>query len=318
MENNSIALKKHAPILSIVCCTFNHEKFIKNAIDGFLLQKADFPFEVVIHDDASSDNTQQIIESYYLKYPEIIKPVFQKSNQFSLGKKIFPIALQFCLGKYIAICEGDDFWIASDKIQKQVDFLEKNLSASFTAHSVEILDDTQKFNIYDPFENHPIGYFETGDILQKHFIPTLSIVFRRDALVLPEWYYNCRSGDIAIELILSLYGPGYFFPEKMGCYRHHDGGITKCLVNHSKIYKQNYRLYKNFNILSEGKFEKEINKKLAFYDLEFGIFKFKHGKFFEAISQVLKAWKNSPFYTFFGMLIPILRGRIIAWLRLMQ
>ncbi len=115
------------PLVSIRCITYNHERFIEQAIDGFLMQKTNFPFEIVIHDDASTDKTATIIREYETKFPKIIKPIYETENQYS--KKIGEVARiidSAVKGKYIAFCEGDDFWIDKNKLQKQISFLENN------------------------------------------------------------------------------------------------------------------------------------------------------------------------------------------------
>ena len=114
------------PLVSISCITYNHEPYIVQALNGFLMQKTTFPFEVLIHDDASTDGTTEIIKGYAQKYPEIIKPLYEEENQWIKGRRgsaefNFPRAR----GKYIAFCEGDDYWIDENKLQMQVDFLEK-------------------------------------------------------------------------------------------------------------------------------------------------------------------------------------------------
>ncbi|MEG0948649.1 MAG: glycosyltransferase [Bacteroidales bacterium] len=115
------------PLVSIICDTFNHSKYIRNCLDGFINQKTSFPFEVLIHDDASTDNTADIIREYADKYPHIIKPIFQSENKYSKGVRIwFTYQFPRVNGKYIALCEGDDYWTDSCKLQKQIDFLEAN------------------------------------------------------------------------------------------------------------------------------------------------------------------------------------------------
>ena len=114
-------------IVSVVCATFNHEKYIERAIDGFLMQETSFPFEIIIHDDASTDNTAEIIRGYHADYPRIVRPIYQKENQYSknvLNPLINTVANS--TGKYIAFCEGDDYWTDPLKLKKQVDFMEAN------------------------------------------------------------------------------------------------------------------------------------------------------------------------------------------------
>lgn len=126
MQNWSIK-NTETPLVSVRCITYNHEPYIAQAIDGFLMQKTNFPFEVVIHDDASTDKTAEIIREYEKKYPLIIKPIYQTENQYSKGNGSVSKAIDPKLkGKYIAFCEGDDYWIDPNKLQMQVDFLEKN------------------------------------------------------------------------------------------------------------------------------------------------------------------------------------------------
>jgi glycosyltransferase involved in cell wall biosynthesis len=116
------------PLVSVCCLAYNQESFIVQAIEGFLIQKTNFPIEIIIHDDASTDKTAQIIKEYVKDFPELIVPIFQTENQYStrylsiLNSFVFPLAR----GKYIAICEGDDYWTDPLKLQKQVDFLEAN------------------------------------------------------------------------------------------------------------------------------------------------------------------------------------------------
>ena len=111
---------KNKTVVSIICITYNHGLYIEDAIKSFLMQKTNFSFEVIIHDDASSDTTINIIKRYHSLYPNIIKPIFQTENQYSkIGLKFFWDISKFVKGKYIALCEGDDYWIDSSKIQKQ-------------------------------------------------------------------------------------------------------------------------------------------------------------------------------------------------------
>ena len=115
------------PLVSICCLTFNHEKYINECLNGFIIQKTNFPFEVLIHDDASTDNTANIIRKYESDYPEIIKPIYQSVNQYSKGIRVNTVFnFSRARGKYIALCEGDDYWFDPYKLQKQVDFLEAN------------------------------------------------------------------------------------------------------------------------------------------------------------------------------------------------
>ena len=125
------------PIVSICCITYNHENYIRDAIEGFLMQKTTFPIEIIIHDDASTDKTAEIVKSYAEKHPDLILPILQAENQYSKGIPISTYAYPKARGKYIAFCEGDDYWTDPYKLQKQVDFLESNPDCSWCFHASE-------------------------------------------------------------------------------------------------------------------------------------------------------------------------------------
>ena len=141
------------PLVSISCITYNHEPYIVQALNGFLMQKTSFPFEVLVHDDASTDRTADIIREYEKKFPKIIKPIYQKENQYSKGFTAVTATWNFprAQGKYIALCEGDDYWIDENKLQIQVDFLERNPEYTMCFHNAEVLNeipDTEVSSIY--------------------------------------------------------------------------------------------------------------------------------------------------------------------------
>lgn len=115
------------PLVSICCITYNHVKYIRDALEGFLMQKTAFPIEVLIHDDASTDGTADIIRQYETEYTDIIKPIYQQKNRYSRGLPVLTLNYERVQGKYIALCEGDDCWIDENKLQIQFDFGRINL-----------------------------------------------------------------------------------------------------------------------------------------------------------------------------------------------
>ena len=128
-------MDKSIPVVSICCVAYNHVHFIRQCLDGFVMQKTNFPFEVLIHDDASTDGTQDIIREYEAKYPDIIKPIYQKENQYSKGVRVSLVYnYSRVRGKYVALCEGDDYWTDPYKLQKQVDFLEAHPDYVMCSH----------------------------------------------------------------------------------------------------------------------------------------------------------------------------------------
>ena len=125
-------------MVSIWCITYNHEPYIRQCLEGFVMQKTNFRFEAIVHDDASTDGTAAIVREYAEKYPDIIKPIFEIENQYSKGDgSLDRIMEEVCTGKYVAFCEGDDYWIDPLKLQKQVDYLESHPEYSMCFHNAK-------------------------------------------------------------------------------------------------------------------------------------------------------------------------------------
>ena len=170
---------KDKPLVSICCITYNHSDYIKDAIEGFLMQKTTFPFEVIIHDDASTDGTTEIIRDYVSKYPDLINAIFQTENQYSKKRGItvrfvYPVTR----GKYIALCEGDDYWTDQYKLQKQVDFLEANQEYGLVITKAKTyIQKERKFSV-----NIGGSKVKFEDILVNNQIVTLTTCFRKDLL----------------------------------------------------------------------------------------------------------------------------------------
>src|SRR5690554_6640453 len=166
-------MNKSTPLVSICCATFNQASFISQAIESFLSQKTSFKFEIIIHDDASTDGTASIVKKYEQEHPNLIKAIYQKKNQYSQGIKpwpnfVFPIAR----GKYIALCEGDDYWTDPFKLQKQVDFLEANMDVSLTCTLKAVLRDGV---ITKHGAQQSISYANTKNVLTDFIAPTQKI-----------------------------------------------------------------------------------------------------------------------------------------------
>jgi len=237
---------KMEPLVSICCTAYNHEKYIADAIDSFLMQDTNFPIEIIIHDDASTDNTPNIIREYERKYPDIIKPIYQTENQYSKRKKILlQIIYPKVKGKYIATCEGDDFWTDSKKLQKQVDILERYEQYSFCFHAVRVVDTNKvpKGRFLGPYGKGNREY-SMKDNIKPTFAHLSSLLIRTEYLRsdMPEWYMNSRHGDYALALYISAIGKGYFIDEVMSSYRIgvENSLMTKLRQNTSNEARLNY------------------------------------------------------------------------------
>lgn len=248
------------PLCSVLVVCYNHEPFLRQALDGILLQETSFPFEIVIGDDCSTDNSANIIMEYAKRNPELIRPFCYQKNLGLFGRNNFVKTLGECRGDYVAFFESDDYWTDPKKLEKQVLWLEEHHEYALSYHAVEIL--TEASLDYDhKIYSDPIQDATTKDIIAKHFIPTLSLVFRRKLLDnLPPFYFKSSSSDIVIELIISLSGKARYFSEKMGVYRNHGKGITK--RDHEwNIQKtiECLNLYQGFNEFSKFQFSDEVN-----------------------------------------------------------
>lgn len=217
-------MQMQEPLVSIICTAYNHGPFIRQCLDGFMMQKTNFPFEVLVHDDASTDNTAEIIREYEDKYPDIIKPIYQTENQYSKGVKIgltylYPNAK----GKYIAECEGDDYWTDPLKLQKQVDFLEANLECGLIYTNINTL--FQKSKEIDERSltdgvlrgNHSISYKD--HLVKGGYIAPCTWMFRAKLLTLFDLHGADVDGSFVYALEIWANSVVYFMDEVTAVYR---------------------------------------------------------------------------------------------------
>lgn len=209
------------PLVSIRCITYNHESFIAQALDGFMMQETDFPFEVIVHDDASTDKTADVIREYERKYPRIIKAIYETENQYSKKDgSLARIVDSACTGKYIAFCEGDDYWIDSLKLQKQVDFLEKNPDYGFS-YTEKKMFNQERQEFLESYSRGYSGYMYEPEIKGGAGIWTLTFLCRKELYLsrpkLSPQEYFC--GDRLTFLHITLVSKGHFLPEVTAVYR---------------------------------------------------------------------------------------------------
>ena len=247
-------------IVSVSCITFNHAPYIRACLDGFLMQKTSFVFEILIHDDCSTDGTREIIEEYSKKYPDIIFPIFQTENQYSKGVRGMMARFNFprSRGKYIALCEGDDYWSDPYKLQRQVDFLEANTDFSICFHNMKILNESNPSAIEFTNSKDQESVSSILDLASKgNFMFTASVVFKKPKDGFPNWLTDLPIGDYAIHLFNAQFGKIKFLDQVMGVYRIHAGGVWGSFSK-EKLYDRWIPMLEQL----QDKFSDEVNKTL--------------------------------------------------------
>lgn len=209
-------------VVSIVCNTYNQELYIQDALEGFVNQQTNFKYEVLIHDDASTDRTPDIIKEYAIKYPDIIKPIFQTENQYSKGVSIsdtfqYPRAL----GKYIAFCEGDDYWVDNQKLQLQVDLLDKNPSVDICAHASRTIDAATGETLLHKTVRDTVGIIPVRKVMfgGGDYVATASLLFRRKIIEDIPAFRKILALDYTLQIHGSLNGGMLYIPREMSVYR---------------------------------------------------------------------------------------------------
>lgn len=222
--------------VSVCMITYNHSKFISKAIEGVLKQETDFSYELVIGEDCSTDNTKEICNKYLQKHPDKIKLLAAETNQGIV--KNFIKTISNCSGEYIAICEGDDYWIDTLKLQKQSDYLDKNPDCSFCYTNCyrfnDGVDEIREVLIND---SPPTKYNLLYYLKESPLIPHCTKVFRRSAQPqeLPDWFYSGMKSDFILNIFHSEKGNIGYINDITSCYRVHIGGIisqTKRIDNY--------------------------------------------------------------------------------------
>ncbi|EMP55944.1 glycosyl transferase family protein [Marinobacter santoriniensis NKSG1] len=237
--------ESESPLVSVVCTTYNHERYIDDAIKGFLLQKTTFPFEIIIHDDCSSDGTLAILLRYKEKFPNIIKLVVQSENQRSKGIRPIPNACATATGEFIAICEGDDFWIDSDKLQRQANILIKNSDVSLCVHNCYRMN--SKTGEIELFNKVDLPEFITSRdiILKSWFSPTGSFFLRRSVMInVPLDYADGANGDMLILFEASLAGAVFYDSAARSVYRYLSVSSHSSVSSYSGLINKKMNFYR--------------------------------------------------------------------------
>ena len=264
-EFSDAAVLSKTPLLSVIMITYNHEAYIAQAIEGVLMQETDFLIELIIGEDCSADRTREIVMEYQKRRPDLVR-VFTSDVNVGMqrnGQRCFDAGR----GKYIAICEGDDYWTDPRKLQKQVDFLEANAEYAMCSHAVKTVFEGG-VDPHNPFVQ-PLRSASFEDIVNRGlFIPSLSMVYRSSAMdSRPEWFLRLFAGHMASIYMITQSGMNYHFDEEMAVKRKNPGGVTQDPVRraHLKKYKVRNRIFflKKLNQWSNYQNRKIICREIA-------------------------------------------------------
>lgn len=265
------------PIMVTIHCTvYNHEPYIRKCLEGFVMQKTNFRFEAIVHDDASTDGSVAIIREFEKKYPDIIKPIYETENQWSKHDgSLKRIMNKHTFGKYVALCEGDDYWIAPNKLQKQVDFLESHPDYSLCFHNaIAHWTDGSKPDWLTMNETYKEKEYTREELFNNWFYATASFVFNRSVLEskAQNEFNKIKgiTGDVPLMMSATTKGRIYGFTDIMSVYNHHNGGISKRNNFYLTVLRQDLAIAvvmgdDIWRLLKRGKINYYIDK--SFYEL---------------------------------------------------
>ncbi len=258
---NDRPVKGITPLVSVAVLSYQHTDYIRACLDGILMQETVFPYEILIHDDASTDGTDQIIREYASKYPDLIFPTYQTENQFSKGVRGLLATLVFpkCRGKYIAICEGDDYWTDPLKLQRQIDFLEAHEDYAGCSHNTRIIYENGAQDDALTVTSAAKDFYTIDDITRGHiYFHTSSMVYRNIFKGdFPKKYMTDYMGDWFLLMAHANVGPIKYIDNVMSVYRVHADGMWSKLSDIGQI-ERNLNAIIAFNRVFEYKYEENL------------------------------------------------------------
>lgn len=323
-------LKNNKPLVAIRCTVYNHEPYLRECLDGFVMQKTNFPFVAIVHDDASTDGSAAIIREYEEKYPNIIKPIFEKENQYSKGPgvigQIMNDAIDSTGAKYVAMCEGDDYWIDPLKLQKQVDFLEANDHCGFIGTKCKVkrnntLND-EIYPLYEVSSKDGIEYY--GDVFLSNAIygpvtRTCTLLYKKSLLdneLMPVY------GDYYLQAILASKSHFARVATISCVYRIHSGGISH---NHSAEGELAYsQLYVNQKRYLNNRFpnlcyfdDDELTDSIEYKKIQIAVRKLDYKEYLKVKPNIVTTlYKNKTLYSKINSIISFYIVGIIYYLML--
>lgn len=276
-------------ILTIVCTTYNHERYIRKTLDGFINQKTTYKYKIIVHDDASTDNTKKFIEEYAKKYPNLIYPIYQKENQYSQGIKIYKTFIEPLINtKYIASCEGDDYWNDDNKLELQLNYLENHNECSMCVHNTVKISETGKtLNQYASdvnIKSRNIGIKEIIETCGHAPFHTSSYVYRSEKRKnMPEVFSALPIGDYPTAIYMATQGTVHYIAKVMSAYRFlAKGSWTEQNLKNLEIgYQISCKMIeglKNIDKFTDYKYTKSFQKVITWHEFNNILYKKEYRK----------------------------------------
>jgi len=291
-----MSTSEQLPKVSIKTLAFNHEKFIAQAIESVLMQKVNFSYELVIGEDCSTDDTRRIVRDYQKKYPGKIRPLLYERN---MGRRYNMLnTIKESRGQYIALLDGDDYWTSDNKLQKQVDFLDRHPECSICFHNVKLVyEDGNSSQLFHSQPLRPV--LKLQDLIDTNFIPTCSAVFRNHLFdEFPELFDSIPFGDWPLHILNAQKGDIGYIDEVMAVYRIHPGGLWSVGGVRSREQKEErhrwtIKFYQAINEHLEFKYDKPIKRKIS--ELQFARFLLNSRliTIYELLLRKYKRWHHS-------------------------
>jgi len=278
------------PLVSVHIVTYNQEAYVARAIEGALQQQTDFAVEIVVGEDCSQDGTRDIVWRYQREHPERMRVITSDHNVGALENS--NRVLGVCRGKYIAICDGDDYWTDPCKLQKQVDFLEAHPEYGMCCHDVDVVcDGVARFCT---FAEPPSGVFSFEDAVKRHFIPTPSLVWRHELMTaIPLWLKGCVSVDLFLELLLLDRKPGYYVHETMAVKVDNAGSVCRTPQARDETACLR-RMYRKMDLVTEGRHREILRWKIAQLSLKLAGENLKLKRFSPFLKYTLDGLRSDP------------------------
>ena len=252
MERETFQMAKNnsnLPDVSILCTSYNHEKYIADALNGFLMQETNFAYEIIVHDDASTDSTQNIIKKYCQDYPSRIVAILQNQNQHSQGRRITrEFLLPRAQGKYIALCEGDDYWTDPYKLQIQYDYMESHPDCMMCAHANTVSSPNGQTVRRYKSEDSDISIEECLKS-SSPLVHTATYFIRKELYyIFSNAYYICPVGDYPLCIEAARISPIHYIDRVMSTYRYLTPGswssrFHKNIQKQADFYNQSIKYY---------------------------------------------------------------------------